>query len=130
MERGRLLWTIEVEKGLRLGDVKYHTNRTLLIAPYYGAEKWKSQLIEKIRRCAYPQFIWDSLPIYRGDRQSILRLDHIQPIGSHGESYEITDFTLSQDALALLEEQLTWLRTGLLPTESILTYLRDSLLGP
>jgi hypothetical protein len=119
-----------VEKNLRLGDVRYHTNRTLLVAPYYGAEKWRPQLIEKIRRCTYPQFVWDWLPPYKADRQSILRLDHIQPIGNHGESYDITDHALSENALALIEEQLTWLRTGSLPEDSIIAYLRDSFLGP
>lgn len=119
----------DVEKGLRTGDVKYHSNRTLLVAPYYGAEKWKPELIEKVRRLAYPQFMWDSLPITMG-RDSILRLDHIQPIGNHAESYELTEYALGSDALALIEEQMNWLRTGELLEESIILYLRNSLLGP
>jgi hypothetical protein len=119
----------EVEKGLRIGEVRFHTNRTLLVAPYYGAEKWKPELIEKIRRCAYPQFLWDSLPIYERARDSILRLDHIQPIGNHPESYDITDYGLAPEALTLIEELVTWLRTGELPADSIIPDLRESLLG-
>ncbi len=119
----------EVEKGLRVGDARFHTSRTLLVAPYCGAEKWKPQLVERIRRCAYPQFMWDSLPIYQGLRDSVLRLDHIQPIGNHPESYDLTDFTLAPDALSLVEEQLTWLRTGELPENALLPEIREALLG-
>jgi hypothetical protein len=73
--------------------------------------------------------MWDSLPITMG-RDSILRLDHIQPIGNHAESYELTEYALGSDALALIEEQMNWLRTGELLEESIILYLRNSLLGP
>lgn len=119
----------EVDSALRAGGARYHTSRTLLVAPYYGAEKWRPQFVESIRRCAYPQFMWDSLPIYRGMRDSILRLDHIQPIGNHPESYELTPFKLTPDALDLVEEQLTWLRTGGLPEGALLLEIRASLLG-
>lgn len=119
----------EVERNLRVGEARYHTSRTLLVAPYYGAEKWKPQLVERIRRCSYPQFMWDSLPIYKGERASVLRLDHVQPIGNHPESYDLTHYQLSPDALTLVEEQLTWLRTQKLPEDALLPDIRESLLG-
>jgi hypothetical protein len=118
---------IEVEAGLRVGGAKFHTNRTLQVAPYYGAETWKPPLVARIQRCAYPQFSWDSLPIRNG-KDSVLRLDHVQPIGNHGESYELTDYELSEDALTLIDEQLTWLRTGHLDPESLLANFRREVL--
>jgi hypothetical protein len=119
---------IEVERKLRLGEVRFHTNRTLLVSPYYSATKWRGELVEKIRRCAYPQFLWDFLP-FSGYKDSILRLDHIQPIGNHGESYDLTNYCLSEEALALLEEQMAWLRTGEIGEGSILLDIRQLLLG-
>jgi hypothetical protein len=119
----------EVEKGLRAGGARFHTSRTLLVAPYYGAEKWRPQLIERIRRCAYPQFMWDSLPFYKGERASVLRLDHVQPIGNHAESYDLTNYKLAPEALSLVEEHLTWLRTRELPEGALLPDIRESLLG-
>jgi hypothetical protein len=119
---------IEVEKSLRIGDARFHTNRTLLVAPYYSAKTWRPELVEKIRRCAYPQFIWDRLP-FSDYRESILRLDHVQPIGNHGESFELIDLCLSEDALTLVEDQFIWLRTGRMPAASDLTEIRVLLLG-
>lgn len=115
-----------IESGLRTGEARYHSSRTFSVAPYYGAEKWKPALIDKVRRLAYPQFMWDTLPISSG-KNSILRLDHIQPIGNHAESYDLTGYELSADALQLVEEQLNWLRTGELPKDSVILDARESL---
>ncbi len=117
-----------MEKGLRVGGARYHTNRTLLVAPYYGVEKWRPELVEKIKRCAYPQVLWDSLPIHQG-RDSILRLDHVQPIGFHSESYDPTPYALSPEAVAMIEEQSAWLRSGKAPpASSIIADIREALL--
>jgi hypothetical protein len=86
-------------------------------------------LIEKIRRCAYPQFVWDILP-FQGYDDSVLRLDHIHPLGHHGESYDLTNHCLSEGALVLLEEQMLWLRSGEPVAGSILQEIRRILLGP
>ena len=85
----------EVPKPLRIGAARYQTNPTLLAAPYYGADfggstgGWRPEFVARIRRCEYPQYLWDHLPV-GGRDESILRLDHIQPVGKHGESYEVT----------------------------------------
>ena len=47
-----------------------------------------------------------------GGEESILRLDHIQPIGKHHESIELTDYRLGEEALDIIDEWITWLITG------------------
>ena len=56
----------------------------------------------------YPQFFLDSLPI-GGVAESVLRLDHLQPIGGHYKSYEMTLYGLTKDALEVMDELLQWL---------------------
>ncbi len=72
--------------------------------------------------------MWDCLPI-GGRNESILRLDHLQPIGKHGESYELTEYQLHEEALKIVDDHLTWLLKGGLPSDSILIDIRKVLLG-
>jgi hypothetical protein len=51
------------------GDTsKYIKQRTLLVAPYYGTEQngaragWPPPLVQRIKNCVYPQFMWEILP--------------------------------------------------------------------
>lgn len=123
----------DIPKALRTGAARYQTNQTLLAAPYYGADQggatggWKPELVARIRRCEYPQYMWDKLPL-KGRDESILRLDHLQPIGKHGESYELTEFQLTDDALQIIDDYLTWLLRGGLPAGSVLIDFRKELL--
>jgi len=125
---------VEVPRPLRTGSARYQTNPTALVAPYYGADLggstggWRPEFVSRIRRCEYPQYMWDQLPI-GGRNESILRLDHLQPVGKHGESYELTDYVLHEDALGILDEYLTWLLLGSLPGDGILVEIRRTLLG-
>ena len=70
----------------RRSSAHHQTARTLLVAPYYGADKdgtragWNAAFVDRIRHAEYPQYMWDTLPI-GGPDVSILRLDHILPIG-------------------------------------------------
>jgi len=65
---------------------------TALVVPFYGAEHtearsgWPSQFLDRIRRCEYPQFMLDVLP--GSTTESVARLNHLQPIGRHHESYD------------------------------------------
>lgn len=51
-----------------LSGPTWQTSPMMLVAPYYGVVQsmrrtgWNPLLVERIRRCAYPQFIWDKLP--------------------------------------------------------------------
>lgn len=106
--------------------------RTVIVAPYYGVEQsgkrggWPLEFVRRISRAEYPQYAYDMLPI-QGSKESILRLDHLQPIGRHHESVDLTTFVLSSEALLVIDEWLVWLVTGTLREDGILTMLRDGL---
>jgi hypothetical protein len=124
----------EIPKHLRTGSARYQTHPAILAAPYYGADAggssggWNPVFVERIRRCAYPQYLWDNLP-FSSRKESILRLDHVQPIGKHGRTYELSDFELHPEALLLVDEHLRWLMRGKLADDSILRDIRKVLLG-
>lgn len=116
----------EVNNALRRDMPKKLTSPTLLVAPYYGADKdgkragYNQKLVERIRHAVYPQFLLDQLPI-GGPKESILRFDHIQPIGFHHYAYEHSGFCLSDEAIEnILDDWLQWLFYGGLPPDSIL----------
>ena len=124
----------DLPRNLRVGSARYQTNPTMLVAPYYGADQggktggWKVDLVDRIRRCEYPQYLWDQLPL-GGRKVSILRLDQIQPVGRHGESFELTEYCLGEDALRFVDEWLGWLFTGTLEEEGLLLEVRREFLG-
>lgn len=59
------------------------------MAPFYGADRdgrrggWNPLFLERIRRGEYPQYLWDKLPVGTQVKESVLRLDHLQPLGGH-----------------------------------------------
>lgn len=122
-----------VPGSLRTGGAKrFHP--TCLVVPSYGGDQsgkragYKPEFIQRIRRAEWPQFIWDSLPLHTTTRESILRLDHIQPISRDNLSIQLTEFCLSDEALVLLDEWLVWLQTGMLPADGHLLEIRETLL--
>lgn len=124
---------IVVERKLAGGDhPKWQTQSTMTVAPFYGADRaekragWNPALVDRIRRGEYPQFMWDVLPI-SGAAFSIMRLDHAQPIGCHGDSYEPAGFELTPPALDLVDEWWSWLRTGLVAADGILNMIQAEL---
>lgn len=117
-----------VDKALTRGKPNHSTAPTFLVAPYYGADRtgqragYSEAFTELVRHCEYPQFHWDMLPI-GGPKESILRLDHLQPIGAHHEAYQVSEHMLSESAMDILDDMLRWLIWGGLPEDSlILTY--------
>ena len=123
----------EVPRELRQGSAKYQTSPSILAVPAYGADQdgnrsgFRQELVKRIRRCEYPQYFWDKLPI-PGSKDSIIRFDHLQPIGYHHESVEFTEYVLSTDALLIFNEWITWLIQGELPVDGILGDIREELL--
>lgn len=111
-----------VEKSLVCGKPKWQSAPTFLVAPYYGADEGADRsgfgalFQERIQYAVYPQLMRDMLPL-PGSNFSILRLDQLQPIGAHYQSFERTGFRLSEDASLIVEEWLDWLITGTLPEE-------------
>lgn len=123
----------EVPKALKLGKPNWQTAPTVLACPYYGADEnggragFKADFLERIRRCEYPQFVYDMLPL-SGSRESVLRLDHLQPIGKHHDAIEFTPHCLTNEALEILDEWLLWLVMGFPDEEGILYEIREEML--
>ena len=121
-----------VEEDVRRGFPRSQTNPHVLVAPYYGAVGsnkrggFAKKLIQRVRLCFYPQFMWDRLPI--SNEESILRFDHIQPVGVHHQSIEITEYRLGEDALDIVDEWIEWLKSGKLDENAIIYEARGELL--
>lgn len=109
----------EIDASLKKGFPAWQTTPTVLVAPFFGVEAdggragWPPQFVTRIRRCEYPQYVWDYLPGATG-KESILRLDQMQPIGKHAASHDDTGFSLTAEGLSILDEWTTWLITGTL----------------
>lgn len=109
------VYTSHISKTLTRGMSTHQTAPFVAIAPYYGVEQkarsgFNPAFVERVRHAAYPQWMWDVLP--HSQKESILRLDQIQPLGVHHQSYSHTGFKLSTAALKLFDEHLYWLLNG------------------
>jgi hypothetical protein len=124
---------IEVPRTLSRDKPKWQTSSTLLVAPFYGVDEgeqrsgFADQFLNRIRACEYPQFIADRLPI-PGAHESLLKLDHIQPIGKNNDSIELTSFRLSEDAMTVFDCWLKWFLTGKLEKNSLVGLARSTFL--
>lgn len=123
----------EVPNRLTKGKAGWQTSRTVLVAPFYGADEsgrsgFNEAFRERVRRCEFPQFHWDVLPITSGTKESILRFDHIQPIGRSEDSIALTDYCLGPTALDLFDQWLHWIVYGWLPEDSLFGEIREDLL--
>ncbi|WP_424948086.1 hypothetical protein [Candidatus Spongiihabitans sp.] len=121
-----------IDKNLIRGAPKRNTAPTVLVAPYYGVGRnnrrsgYNPAFIERVRHCEYPQFFWDQLPI-DGPKESLLRLDHLQPIGTHYQSYQSSSFKLNNTAMEVLDEMLQWLIYGGVHEDSLIALYRKEI---
>jgi hypothetical protein len=121
-----------VHRALIRGMAKHATAPTVLAAPYYGIDRdgkragYKPAFVERVRHCEYPQFLWDCLPI-SGPKESLLRLDHLQPIGTHHNSYELSEFRLSDQAMEVVDELAQWLIMGGVEEDSLIALYRTEI---
>lgn len=122
-----------INDALRRGKPKWQTSPTMLVAPFYGVMAkitragFNQDFVNRVRQCEYPHYIWDIFPIEDGE-ESLLRLDHLQPIGRHHESIEVCGYSLSKDGLLVLREWLDWYITGELSDTAILSDIRKVLM--
>ena len=120
-----------VDRALTKGKPKRSTAPTILIAPFYGVKQdgqragYTPQLIEQVRHCEYPQFLWDKLP--PDNEESLLRLDHLQPIGTGRGSYILTEYRLGRDALEIVDELFQWLIWDRLPEDSLIAMFQKEI---
>jgi hypothetical protein len=104
----------------------------LQAAPYFGVEQsekragWHPEAVARIRHAEYPQYFYEQLPM-GSEKESILRLDQLQPIGLHQDSYLLTEWELVPSAVEILDEWLMWLQRGTLDPEGGLAMLRQGL---
>lgn len=108
---------------------KSKTIPAILVAPSYGADSgFKDEFIERVRRCEYPQFIWDLLPVGGKVKGSIIRLDHIQPVVRNTRNIELLPFCLSEKAMVFVMEWVDWLISGQIGNDSNLYETREFLM--
>lgn len=137
--RGKVRPVVVVAEGgeiippeLRRGLAQAQVAQYLLVAPCYGIDQdgtragLPPRLTDRIRRADYARFLWDQVPESRVS-ETLIRLDHIFPIGKDPASFRRTSHQLSQEALAILDDWLSWHITGTLPEDSVLAYVRDEL---
>lgn len=124
-----------VESELTAGKPKWQTAPTLLVAPFYGSKEggeragFKPEFLDRVRKGEYPQYMLDWLPLENDHSASVLRFDHIQPVGFHHQSLEHTGWRLSGDALLCLKEWFLWFLDGDMDEDSLLaTWLKARLL--
>jgi hypothetical protein len=123
----------EIPKAIIKGSPKSQSLPAMLVAPYYGAGSdgkragFNEVFVKRIRRCEYPQYMYDKLPGGGRTEESILRLDHLQPFSLFDQAYQWTPYCLSKEAMILLDEWVHWLIEGILPENSILETYRNGL---
>ena len=122
----------DVDRKLVRGSPKRATAPTVLVVPCYGVDQGSKRagynpvFVERVRHCEYPQFFWDRLPV-SGPEESILRFDHLQPIGTHYNSYEFSGYALGSDALDVVDEYVRWLFWCMVSPESLLALFREEI---
>jgi len=122
----------KVPKSDQAGGSAWQFHQVILVAPYYGAEfsgrtgGWNPEFVKRIQKCEYPQYMWDKLP--ERANSSILRFDHIQPMGTDQKAYKWTAFCLGRDAMQILDEWMQWVMTGCLLEDGVLNDFRKGLL--
>lgn len=121
-----------VDRKFVRGTPKRATAPTILVAPCYGVDQgskragYNTVFVERVRHCEYPQFFWDRLPV-SGSNESILRFDHLQPVGTHYNSYEFSGYALGADALDVVDEYVRWLFWGTFSPDSLLALFREEI---
>jgi hypothetical protein len=119
----------EVRDSLTRDMAKARTNPTILVAPSYGRNgKFTGEFSGRVRCIEYPQFLWEKLPI-GGREESIIRFDHIQPVGRSTKTIEFTPYCLSEKAMEFVRQWVDWLFTGTMREESDLCRTRDLLMS-
>lgn len=122
-----------VDRSLTRGTTKHATAPTILVAPYYSVDRdgsragYRPEFVERVRHCEYPQFVWDCLPFTGASNESIMRLDHIQPIGAHYKAYKLAGYQLTPGALEVIDELLYWLIWGGVRKDSLIAMYRDEI---
>ena len=124
---------VRVDASLAHGKKRWQTALTRLVVPYYSANGttsragWAPELVVRIRRCEYPQYFWEHLPLPGSSEGSILRFDHAFSIGHDLANVVQTGYRLHSDALGILDDWFAWHVTGTFTTEGMISTARELL---
>ena len=102
-----------VHRPLRTAERETPVGPALLLAPYDDVAALDAGFVARARRAEYPHLLWDRLPL-ASDREVLLRLDQMQPIGRDPLGFEWTEHALSPAVLSVLDAWLAWNLTGAL----------------
>ena len=122
-----------IAEHLRRTGASWQHRPTALLAPFYGIEAdgtrggWNPEFVGRIQRAEYSQYVWDLLPVGGSESGSILRLDHLFPIGFDPSNWTPTEYRLRDDALRFLDEWVSWHVTGKLTVDGLLAFTRAEL---
>ncbi|MFH0782005.1 MAG: hypothetical protein V2B20_08660 [Pseudomonadota bacterium] len=123
----------QVSSSLTRGMPSRNTVPALLAAPYYGVDRdgsragYNPRFADAVRHAKLRQFMVDQLPISGGPVESILRFDQIQPIGFSHQACEKLGFRLTETALGIIDDWLSWFIWDDLPGESWIRELHANL---
>lgn len=121
-----------VEAIFKRTSAKWQHAPSVLLAPYYGCEPdgtrggWNPEFVSRIQRAEYCQYAWDVLPLGGSSEGSILRLDHIFAVGADPSNWILTEYTMRDEALAIMDDWITWHLTGLIPAGGMLELYRET----
>jgi hypothetical protein len=116
----------DIPSDLRKDKPRYQTDACILVVPFFTAESgggragYTPAFVERVRRCEYPQFFWDILPESTAGADSLMKLDHIQPVGRNHSIVEVTNYRLSDLALEIMKQFFNWFFHNQLPSDSLL----------
>lgn len=110
----------------RGGSAAWIVAPSVLVAPCFGVDQagtrggWPPHLVETIRHCQLPQYMWERLPIPNGTDESIIRFDQIHPLRCNTDSFVYAGYHLTETALGVLDDWVLWYRTGTLDEDGAL----------
>ena len=124
-----------IDPTLKRNSASWQYKPAVLMAPYYGVQAdgtragWNPEFVSRIQRAEYSQYVWDILPEGGLAEGSIMRLDHLFPVGNDPANWMLTGYRLRGDALAILDEWLSWHLSGTLIENGVLNYVRTELIN-
>lgn len=119
---------------VKQGGAKWQSQQFVTVAPAFGVkgdgsrQGWPPEFVRRIKDAEYPQYMWDRFPESRDEEGSIVRFDHIQPIGTGTNAFEPTPYRLGEEALILMRQWVHWCLTGRLEGPE-LRAVRELLMG-
>jgi hypothetical protein len=99
------------------GSPSWQALPMVYVAPAYGCDQdgsragWDKTFTDRIKMCMYPQYMLEKLPL-AGPEWSVVRFDQIQPISRRHDSFILTEHCLSQEAVQVVNDWVSWAYTG------------------